>query len=73
MNSVDDRITENMLRWYDHVMRMNNEGTMKKIFVSKCTGTRCVGRLRKRRIYAGSESVADARSECVAERGRRGI
>lgn len=45
---MDDRINENMLRWYDHVMRMNNERTVKNFFVSKCVGTRCVGRLRKR-------------------------
>ena len=58
---VNEVITENLLRWYGHVKRMDADRVVKRVYVSECRGARIRGRPRKRWI----ESVR----ECLRERG----
>lgn len=44
---VADWMTERMLRWYGHVMKMNGRRTVRKNFVGECVGTRSAGKPRK--------------------------
>ena len=45
---VDERIDEGVLRWFDHVERMEKERIAKRFYVGECAGSRSVGRSRKR-------------------------
>ena len=46
---VDDKIDEGVLRWFVHVERIEND-RIAKVYVGECTGSRLVGRPRKRWI-----------------------
>ena len=46
----DERIDEGVLRWFGHVERMENDRNVKRVYVGECTGSRSVGRPRKRWI-----------------------
>ena len=48
MKGLDERIDEGVLRWFDHMDRMENERISKRVYVGVCTGSRSVGRPRKR-------------------------
>ena len=54
-----ERIDESVLRWFDHVERIENDMFAKRIHVQECAGS--VGRPRKRRI--------DTVKECLTKRG----
>lgn len=41
---------ENVLRWYGHVRKMNENRLEKKIFESNCSGRKRVERTRRRRM-----------------------
>ena len=58
---VDEIIDENVLRWYGHVERMDDERIVRKVFKSECVGVRAIGRPRKRWI--------DSARECMNKRG----
>ena len=47
---VDERIDEGVLRWLDHVERMENDRITKRVYVGECAGSRLMGRPRKRWI-----------------------
>ena len=47
MKGVDERIDEGVLRWFDHVERMEEDSIAKRVYVGEC-GSRSVGRTRKR-------------------------
>ena len=47
---VDESINESVLRWFGHVERMDKERIAKRVNVGECTGSRPVGRPRKRCI-----------------------
>ena len=57
----DEKIDEGFLRWFGHVERMENDRIAYRVYVEDCTGSRSVGRLRKRRI--------DTVKECLRKRG----
>ena len=46
--AIDERIDEGVLRWFGNVERMEKDRIAKRVYVGKCTGSRSVGRLRKR-------------------------
>ena len=46
--SLDEKIDEGILRWYDHVERMERDRIAKRVYVGECAGTRSVGRPWKR-------------------------
>lgn len=58
---VNEVITENILRWYGHVRRMDDDRIVKRIYESECKGKRRRGRPCKRWI--------DSVNECLSERG----
>ena len=43
---IDERIYEGVLRWFDHVERMDR--IAKRVYVGVCAGNRSVGRPRNR-------------------------
>ena len=45
---VYEKIDEVVLRWFDHVERMESGRMAKRVYVSLCAGSRSVGRQRKR-------------------------
>ena len=45
---VDERVDEGVLRWFGHVERMKSYRFAKRVYVGECTGTRSVGRPRKK-------------------------
>ena len=45
---VDERIDEGVLRWLDHVERMEKDRIVKKVYVGECAGSRSVGKPRKK-------------------------
>ena len=45
---VDEKIDEGVLRWFEHVERMENDRIAKKVYLGKCAGSRSVGRARKK-------------------------
>ena len=47
MKGVDEKINEGVLRWFGHVVRMENERTAKRVYVGVCVGSSSVGRPRK--------------------------
>ena len=46
-NGVNKKIDEGVLRWFDHVERMEEDSIAKRVYVGEC-GSRSVGRTRKR-------------------------
>ena len=46
---LDERI-DGVLRWFDHVERMENDGIAKRVYIGESGGSRSVGRPRKRWI-----------------------
>ena len=46
---LDERIDEDILRWFGHV-KMVNERIAKRVYVGECAGSHSVGKLRKRWI-----------------------
>ena len=47
---VDERSDEGVLRWFDHVERMDNDIFAKRLYVGECVGRHSAGRTRKRWI-----------------------
>ena len=57
---VDEK-TDDVLRWFGHVERMENDRIAKRVYVGECAGSRSVGRPRKRWI--------DTVKDCLKKRG----
>ena len=55
---VDGRIDEGVLRWFDHVERMDRDRIAKRIYVGEFTGNRPVGRQRERWIGTVKECLS---------------
>ena len=47
---VNERIDEDVLRWFSHVERLENDKIAKRVCVGECASSRSVGRPRKRWI-----------------------
>ena len=45
---VDEKINEDILRWFGHVERMENDRIAKMVYVEECDGSGSVGRPWKR-------------------------
>ena len=45
---LDERIDEGVLRWFDHVKRMERDRIPKRVYGRECAGSRSVGRPQKR-------------------------
>ena len=45
---VDERIDEGILRWFNHVERMESKTISKRVYVGVCARSHSVGRPRKR-------------------------
>ena len=48
MNDINEKVREIRMRWYGHVMRMEEESPIKKVMNYKIEGKRPRGRPRKR-------------------------
>ena len=46
-NGVDEKIDEDVLRWFGHLERMENDRIAKSVYVVECVSSRSVGRLRE--------------------------
>ena len=57
---VNEMIDEGVFQWFGHVERMARDRIAKIIYVGVCTGSRLVGRIRKRWI--------DTVNECLRKR-----
>ena len=53
--------SDEVLRWFGHVERKENDRITKRVYVGECAGSRTVGRLRKRWIYTAKD--------CLKKRG----
>ena len=53
--SLDERIDEGVLRWFDYVERMESDRIAKRVYVGECPGIHSVGRPRKRGINTVKE------------------
>ena len=60
-NGLDERIDEDVLRWFGHVERMERDRIAKRVNVGECAGSRSVGKPRKKWI--------DTMRECLKKRG----
>ena len=49
-NGVDEKIDEGVLRWLDHVERIENDRIAKRVYIGDCAGSSSVGRPRKKWI-----------------------
>ena len=58
---VDEKIDENVIRWFELVERMENDRILKRVCVTEWAGSRSVGRPRKRWI--------DTVKLCLKKRG----
>ena len=58
---VDERIVEGVLRWFDHVEKMENDKIAKTVCVGKCAGSHSLGRTRMKWI--------DTVKDCLRKRG----
>ena len=58
---LDEKIGESVLRWFDHVERMENDRIANRVYIGECAGSRSVGRPRKRWI--------DTMKECLKKKG----
>ena len=45
---VAERIDEGVLRWFDHVVRIDNDRIAKRVYAGKCAGNDSVGMPQKR-------------------------
>ena len=50
MKGVDKKIDEVVIRWFGHVEKMSNDKIAKRVYVGERSGSRSVGRPRKRWI-----------------------
>ena len=57
MKSVDEKIDEGVLQWFDHVERMENDRIAKRVYVGERAGSRSMGRPRMRRIDTVKDSL----------------
>ena len=48
MNGIDERIEDDVLRWFGHMERMGKDRIAKRLYVRECAGSHSVGRPRKR-------------------------
>ena len=55
------RSGESILRWFDHVERMENDRIAKRVHVGECDGSRSVGSPRKRWIVTVKECLGKKR------------
>ena len=44
MKVVEVRIDEGVIRWFDHLERMDNDRIAKKVYVGESAGSRSLGR-----------------------------
>lgn len=44
--NLDERLEEDVLRWYDHIVRMDDVGVVKNVCKSESLGNRLGGKLR---------------------------
>ena len=58
---LDESMDEGVLRWFDHVARMEKDRIVKRVYVGERVGSRSVGSPRKRWI--------DTVNECLKKRG----
>ena len=58
---LEENTDKVVLRWFDHVERMENSRIAKKVYVGECAGSLSVGRAKKRWI--------DSVKNCLKERG----
>ena len=54
---LGERIDEGVLPWFGHVVRMERDRITKRVNVGECSGTRSVGRPRKRWIDSVKECL----------------
>ena len=47
---VDERISEDVLRWFDHAERRENDRIAKRVYAGECAGSRSVGSPREKWI-----------------------
>ena len=47
---VDERIEEDVRRWFSHVERMKNDITAKRVYVGECTGSCSAGQSQKEEV-----------------------
>ena len=45
---LDERIDEDVLRWFSHVERMEKDRIAKRVYLGECAGSRSAGGPRKR-------------------------
>ena len=60
-NGVDEKIDESVLPWFCHVERKENDRIVKRVYVGEGTGSRSLGRPRKR--------WTDTVKDCLQKRG----
>ena len=58
---IGEKIDEGVLRWFEHMERMENDRIAKRVYVGECVVSRSVGRPRKRWI--------DKVKDCLKKRG----
>ena len=66
---LDEKIDEDVLRWYGHVERIERNTIAKRVYVGECAGSRSVGTLRKRWIDNVKECFKENRFRSQAENG----
>ena len=67
---LDERIEEGMLRWFDHVERMERDRIAMRVYVGVCVGRRSMDRWRKRWINPVKE-CGKKRGLDVRQAGRK--
>src|SRR5678815_3382180 len=77
---VNERINENMLRWFGHVESVNDSRLVKRMYSSECVGNRTAGRQKKKWIESEKEclqernvSLAEAKRKVHDRREWRGV
>ena len=58
---AEEKINEDVLRWFGHVERMENNRIAKRVYVGKCAGSCSVARPKKGSI--------DTVNNCLRKRG----
>ena len=61
---VDEKINEGVLRWFDHVERMENDRIANRVYVGECAGSRSVGKRSRRR-----KRWIDTVKNCLKKKG----
>src|SRR5678815_5068657 len=54
---VNERINESVLRWFDHMERMNDSRLVKRMYSGECVGNRPAGRPKKKWIESVNECL----------------